>query len=128
MNLGLQFRSLGTGLVLSHFQSDHFFSRPLLVDRDLGLVGLRPVVLVVHDDDLGLGGRGGKQGLEAQAFPGGEFGEDELDLVGDGEPVIDDVPEIVCFLEAFEDEDEESDDDDGGDDPKPKRERSRRSK
>ena len=53
--LGLQFRSLGTGLVLSHFQSDHFFSRPLLVDRDLGLVGLRLVVLVVHDDDLGLG-------------------------------------------------------------------------
>ena len=44
-----------------------------------------------------------KRASKVIAWPGRKWSEQELDLVGDGEAVVDDVAEVVGFLEAFQD-------------------------
>ena len=55
------------------------------------------------DDDLGLGGGHLEKLFKAAGLTGGKVAEKQLDLVRDGEAVVDDVAEIVGFLEAFQD-------------------------
>ncbi len=54
------------------------------------------------DDDFRLGGGGLEQGVEGERLAGFEVIEQEFDFVCDGETVINDIAEIVGFLEAFE--------------------------
>jgi len=67
------------------------------------------------NDDFGLGGGGLEQGVEAERLAGFEVVEEELDFIGDGEAVIDDVAEVMGFLEAFEDVLEGADEVEDGD-------------
>ncbi len=54
------------------------------------------------DDDFRLGGGQFEQVIERECFSWSEMIEEELDFIGHGEAVIDDVAEVVGFLEAFE--------------------------
>ncbi|MEY3395620.1 MAG: hypothetical protein RL346_1856 [Verrucomicrobiota bacterium] len=54
------------------------------------------------DDDLGLGRGRLEQGIERERLAGFEMIQKEFDLVRDGEAVIDDIPEVVRFLEALQ--------------------------
>lgn len=55
------------------------------------------------DDDLGLGGGGLEEEIEAGGLAWGEACEEHFDFIGDGVAVVDDIAEVVGLLEAFED-------------------------
>ena len=53
-------------------------------------------------NDFDFGGRFLEESLQGHLFSRFEIGQEEIDFVADSVAVIDDVSEVSCFLESFE--------------------------